>query len=100
MCPCSKTLFHVSVDGITHFRTECSYCYSTSAYGSEVGSAALKWIPKGGLYITGGIAPKNKDYFNGTNFKFMEAYYDKGRAAKILLDIPLFLVTATDLGVR
>lgn len=29
-----------------------------SAYGSEVGSCALKWIPRGGLYVAGGLTPK------------------------------------------
>ena len=32
-----------------------------AAYGSEAGVAALKFIPSGGLYIAGGIAPKNKE---------------------------------------
>lgn len=30
-----------------------------SSYGAEAGSVALKFLPFGGLYIAGGIAPKN-----------------------------------------
>ena len=34
-----------------------------SAYGSVAGSAALQWLPTGGLYIAGGLAPKNFKWF-------------------------------------
>ncbi|KNC53255.1 glucokinase [Thecamonas trahens ATCC 50062] len=36
-----------------------------SAYGSEVGVAALKWLPYGGLYVAGGLAPKNINRIRG-----------------------------------
>jgi glucokinase len=35
------------------------------AYGSEVGVAGLKWIPRGGLYVTGGLTPKNIKWIEG-----------------------------------
>ena len=71
-----------------------------SAYGSEVGSAALKWIPTGGLYVTGGLTPKNITRIQGENSLFMKAYNDKGRASVVLKKVPLFAVMADDLGVR
>ena len=30
-----------------------------AAYGAETGVVALKWLPYGGLYLTGGMTPKN-----------------------------------------
>jgi glucokinase len=71
-----------------------------SAYGSEAGSAAIKWIPTGGLFVTGGLTPKNIKHIEGKNSEFMKAYYDKGRVSTILDSIPLFAVMVEDLGVR
>eukprot|EP00240_Pyramimonas_obovata_P002321 CAMPEP_0118929704 /NCGR_PEP_ID=MMETSP1169-20130426/6631_1 /TAXON_ID=36882 /ORGANISM="Pyramimonas obovata, Strain CCMP722" /LENGTH=449 /DNA_ID=CAMNT_0006871951 /DNA_START=93 /DNA_END=1439 /DNA_ORIENTATION=- len=71
-----------------------------STYGAEAGVAALKWIPKGGLYIAGGIAPKNKGYLVEEGNAFMEAYYDKGRLSKVVKDIPVRLVLSEDIGQR
>jgi hypothetical protein len=36
----------------------------------------LKWNPRGGLYIAGGIAPKNLDHFLHQNL-FMACFLDK-----------------------
>lgn len=75
-----------------------------SAYGSEVGSAALKWIPTGGLYVSGGIIGKHLETiphkYVGAGSPFMLAYRDKGRVSPILDSIPLFIVTAEDMGLR
>jgi len=64
----------------------CSLCRRTmliftSAYGSEAGVAGLKWLPYGGLYLTGGLTPKNIGYITGTepdsDGLFMGALLDK-----------------------
>lgn len=55
-----------------------------TTYGSEVGVAALKYIPYGGLYIAGGIAPKNVEYLTAPNSKFLEAFRDKVRACVVV----------------
>ena len=43
--------------------------------------AALKWLPYGGLYLTGGLTPKNIDYITGTkegiDNLFMKSLLDK-----------------------
>ena len=36
-----------------------------TAYGAEAGTAGLKWLPYGGLYLTGGLTPKNIDSIAG-----------------------------------
>lgn len=68
------------------------------AYGAEVGSSAIKWIPHGGLFVTGGLTPKNLSFVKGPDF--MEAYRDKGRVSPLLENIPLFAVKGENLGIR
>eukprot|EP00560_Eucampia_antarctica_P007579 CAMPEP_0197827062 /NCGR_PEP_ID=MMETSP1437-20131217/3933_1 /TAXON_ID=49252 ORGANISM="Eucampia antarctica, Strain CCMP1452" /NCGR_SAMPLE_ID=MMETSP1437 /ASSEMBLY_ACC=CAM_ASM_001096 /LENGTH=419 /DNA_ID=CAMNT_0043427777 /DNA_START=140 /DNA_END=1399 /DNA_ORIENTATION=+ len=70
------------------------------AYGCEVGSASLKFIPTGGMYVSGGLTPKNIGYIQGEESEFMKAFWDKGRVKGILKDIPLFAVMQQDLGLR
>jgi glucokinase len=71
-----------------------------SAYGAEVGNCALKYIPTGGLYVSGGLTPKNINYIQGDDSPFMKAYKDKGRMSALLDTIPLFAVLVQDLGLR
>jgi len=72
-----------------------------SAYGCEASSAALKWIPTGGLFLTGGVTAKNVEVLKGPDSDFMKSYLNKGRQSFVLEKIPLFAVkTAEDLGVR
>jgi glucokinase len=71
-----------------------------SAYGCEVGSAAIKWIPTGGLFVTGGLTPKNIEHIEGKDTRFMKSYLHKGRVSSLLEKIPLFAVMVEDLGVR
>jgi len=70
----------------------------SSCYGSEVGVAALKWLPYGGLYISGGIAAKNPSWITSKAFK--DAYMDKGRMSYLVTTVPLYLVTVEDTGER
>lgn len=80
----------------------CELAMSTmiTSYGSEVGSVGIKLIPTGGLYVTGGLTPKNIDWIKGKDSHFMTAYYDKGRVSSILNNVPLLAVMVEDLGVR
>lgn len=81
----------------------CSKAMDTfiTYYGAEAGVAALKWLPYGGLYITGGMTPKNIDLIDsGPNGKFMTALKDKGRVSGVIDDIPIYAVMVEDLGER
>jgi glucokinase len=69
-----------------------------SAYGAEAGNCAVKFIPSGGLYVSGGLTPKNIDFIVGENSPFMKAYKDKGRLSSLVTSIPLFAVKVEDLG--
>jgi Glucokinase len=78
-----------------------------SSYGAEVGCVGIKLIPTGGLYVTGGLTPKNIDWITGkissssdNKSCFLDAYHDKGRVAPILNNVPLLAVMTEDLGVR
>jgi len=67
-------------------------------YGSEAGVAALKWLPYGGLYISGGMAAKNPEWVRGR--EFMQSYEDKGRMSSMVMDVPLYLVLTEETGER
>jgi glucokinase len=69
-------------------------------YGSEAGTACLKWVPTGGLYITGGNTPKNIDEIKDPDGLFLKALHDKGRVRGIIKSCPIYAVTVTDLGER
>jgi glucokinase len=71
-----------------------------SAYGCETGSVAIKFIPTGGLFVTGGLTPKNIQYIEGLHTDFMMSYRNKGRVSPLLEHVPLFAVMVEDLGVR
>ncbi|MGD1852264.1 MAG: glucokinase, partial [Cyanophyceae cyanobacterium] len=67
-----------------------------SAYGAEAGNLALKLLPRGGLYIAGGIAAKNLDLM--TDGVFMEAFKDKGRVSPLLDQVPVAIITEQKVG--
>ena len=71
-----------------------------SAYGSECGVAALKYIPTGGLFVTGGLTPKNIEWIEGEQSAFMQAYRDKGRVSELVERVPMWAVMVEDLGLR
>ncbi|MDO8207826.1 MAG: glucokinase [Gallionella sp.] len=59
-------------------------------YGAEAGNLALKVMSRGGIYLGGGIAPKNLPLLqNGT---FMEAFLSKGRMRPLLAAMPVKVI--------
>ena len=61
-----------------------------SIYGAEAGNVALKSLATGGVYLAGGIAPKNLEKLrDGT---FMTAFLDKGRFAPFMDRIPVRVI--------
>jgi len=71
-----------------------------TAYGAEVGNASLKFIPTGGMFVTGGLTSKNIGLIQGKDSPFMKAYLDKGRLNPLLETVPLFAVMNEDIGLR
>ncbi|MEB4593187.1 glucokinase [Candidatus Thiothrix sp. Deng01] len=58
-------------------------------YGSEAGNLALKCLPRGGIYIGGGIGPKIRAALE--TGVFMQGFLDKGRMARAIEHIPVRL---------
>ena len=93
------------VVGMGANKTPGSLCHTAmeimvEAYGAEVGACAVKFLATGGMYVTGGLTPKNIKFIEGKDSLFLKAYLHKGRVSPILEMIPLYAVMVEDLGVR
>lgn len=61
-----------------------------SLYGAEAGNVALKFLPYGGIYIGGGIAPHlAKQFKQGA---FCSSFCNKGRFKTLLESIPIRII--------
>lgn len=67
-----------------------------AAYGGFAGDIALLSLPRGGLFVAGGIAPKVLDEPRAS--RFVRAFRDKGVHAGLLTEIPVRLVLEPALG--
>lgn len=61
-----------------------------NAYAKFARNFALDALPWGGVYIAGGIAPKNKDIFDN---KFLKSFQQSHKMAKVLKRIPIYLIS-------
>ena len=59
-------------------------------YGVEAGNLALKIMATGGVYLGGGIAPKNLERLKGP--LFMQGFLDKGRMRPLLEAMPVKII--------
>jgi len=62
-----------------------------SAYGAEAGNVALRMLATAGVFLGGGIAPKNLPAFKRDGL-FMKAFLDKGRMRPLLETVPVLVV--------
>jgi len=67
-------------------------------YGAEAGNLALKALPRGGLFVAGGIAPRILGRM--TDGRFLRAFRAKGRYEALLASIPVDVVTDPDVALR
>jgi glucokinase len=65
-------------------------------YGAFVGNLALLALPRGGIYVAGGIAAKIAATMQRGDF--MRAFHDKGRYTGLLASLPLHIVTNPQVG--
>lgn len=67
-------------------------------YGQVAGDLALASLPRAGVYIAGGIAPRILLLFrDGT---FLRAFKDKGRMGRLLQSMPVHLITNLKVGLQ
>lgn len=64
--------------------------------GSELGNTALRSIPRGGLYIWGGVARKLRPALE--RGELVDAFLDKHRMRELLTTIPLALIDEGELA--
>jgi len=73
----------------------CPLCRATMdlfarLYGREAGNMALKHLALGGVYLGGGIAPRNLALLGAGGF--LEAFLDKGRMTPLLQRMPVKVI--------
>jgi glucokinase len=68
-----------------------------SILGSEAGNLALKVLATGGIYLGGGIPRRILPLLKTDAFRL--AFTDKGRFAKMLCDVPVYVITHKQAGV-
>ncbi len=66
-------------------------------YGEEASNLALKCLPSGGVYLTGGVTLHLSDLFSQKIFR--SRFENKGRMSSLLSKIPVFLVKEPLLGI-
>jgi glucokinase len=79
----------------------CPHCVEVmtmfvSAYGAEAGNHALRTVATRGMYIGGGIAPKNLELLHDPSF--LEAFRGKGRMEDLLNSIPVKVILNPQAG--
>jgi glucokinase len=75
--------------------TGCPVCNETldlfmRLYGRECGNAALKYLALGGVYLGGGIAPKNLERLHAPGF--LDGFLDKGRMRDLMERMPVRVI--------
>jgi glucokinase len=68
------------------------------AYGAATGDLALAVLPRGGVYIAGGIAARVLPQLQAS--AFLDAFNDKGKHAALMQRFPVKVVTDLDLGLK
>ncbi len=65
-------------------------------YGAQAGNLALTCLATGGVYLAGGIAPQILPKLR--DGRFLEAFLNKGRMRRLLVDMPVQVILDTRVG--
>ena len=85
----SDTISRAGLEQHCELATEALDLYAY-LFGCEAGNLALKLMSSGGVFVGGGIAPKNLGKLR--DGRFMEGFISKGRMGEPLEDIPVQVV--------
>jgi len=77
-------------------RAQHAFEIFVDAYGAEAGNMALRVLARGGVFLAGGIAAKNRDRF--TDGRFLEAFLRKGRFEDVMRTMPVDLIMNEQVG--
>jgi glucokinase len=96
-----KTLDPAAIISQAAFKRRDRLCEQTmqmfiEAYGAEAGNLGIKLLPYGGIYITGGIAPKILPLMQ--DGLFLKTLKNKGRVSSLLDKIPIHIVLNPQVG--
>lgn len=69
-----------------------------TTYGAYVGNLALLYQPMGGIYVGGQVATELQYWMQSEHF--LNACLKKGRMSKLVQQIPIYLVTASDINLQ
>jgi glucokinase len=69
-----------------------------SCYGAFAGDLALHWLARGGVYLAGGIAARLMP--NTDTTPFITGFLAKREHRNLVQEMPVYLLTAEDLGLR
>lgn len=77
----------------------CPVCVETMdiffhLYGREAGNAGLKHLALGGVYLGGGIAPKNLEALQRS--RFLQGFFAKGRMEPLMRRMPVKLILRSE----
>jgi glucokinase len=77
----------------------CAVCVETMdlffrLYGREAGNMGLKTMALGGIYLGGGIAPKNLDALRRS--RFLDGFFSKGRMEPLMRRMPVRVILRSD----
>lgn len=77
----------------------CAICAETMdlfyrLYGREAGNLGLKQMALGGVYLGGGIAPKNLDALRAS--QFLQGFFAKGRMEPLMRRMPVRVILRGD----
>ncbi len=88
---------NAALEGRDPLARECLRLF-IGLYGAAVGNFALHLLPRGGLFIAGGIAPKLLPLLR--QGEFLAAFLDKGRMRPLLEQLSVQVVVNEQVGLR
>jgi len=88
----------ISAAGLTGKSALCEHALEmfVSIYGAEAGNLALKIFATGGVFISGGIAPKILPKLKTRTFR--DAFVDKGRMRPLMEAMPVHVIVNENTG--